>query len=429
GAEIAPVADGQLPARRQREGQVDEGQDVQGGLQLDGPRLACPHLDRYGNPSCRRSRRRGEADADPQLALLAGTEPDLVGADPRPARDVAADGQAELDASWVEVGPGDAATVRVDLRGRPGEPFAIRAQPDAGPVAVVEGVVPAGAGRSGRRRPLRMVLPIVAVVALVAGLLATRGDGSGTDSEDDLGLGAQQPASANCPVAGHLAPDPAGLPRRNVPFPDGYSFLETQPGGCQPVRFNPCEPVHYVVNSALAPPGALADLTAAFAQLSEATGIEFVDDGPTDEPASLSRRPFQPERYGNRWAPVLVVWANGGPLRLDESNPGGGRAINGGGVYISGILILNVDAVTDERRRTPLESGFGAGATWGRVMIHELGHLVGLGHVRTSQEIMFDELGLQTGRAEYHRGDREGLRLLGRDAGCLTTPRAPGAPR
>ena len=52
------------------------------------------------------------------------------------------------------------------------------------------------------------------------------------------------------------------------------------------------------MNSALAPPGALADLTAAFAQLSEATGIEFVDDGPTDEPASLSRRPFQPERFG-----------------------------------------------------------------------------------------------------------------------------------
>jgi hypothetical protein len=257
--------------------------------------------------------------------------------------------------------------------------------------------------------------------------VVARGGGSGPAGDDDAGLGAQQAASADCPVAGHLAPDPAGLPRRNVPYPDGYSFLEVRPGGCFPVRFNPCQPVHYVVNSTLAPPGALADLDAAFEQLSRATGIEFVNDGPTDEPASLSRRAFQPERYGNRWAPVLVVWASGEPLRLARTNPGGGRAVNGGGVYISGILILNVDAVTDERRGTPLEGGFGPGATWGRVMIHELGHLMGLGHVRTSQEIMFDDLGLQTGRAEYHRGDLEGLRFLGREAGCVETPPVPGA--
>lgn len=339
-------------------------------------------------------------------------------------------GAAELEADWVELDPGDVTTVAVRRQGRPGEPYTIRAQPDAGPVAVVEGTVEGGRGaRTGTRRRAVVLVPIVAAVVLIAGLLATRGGESSPDGDDDLGLAVPQTPSADCPAAGHLAPDPAGLPRRNVPFPDGYAFLETQPGGCLPVRFNPCEPVHYVVNSALAPPGAMADLTAAFAQLSAATGIEFVNDGPTDEPASLSRRPFQPERYGNRWAPVLVAWANGEPLRLEASNPGGGRSVNAGGVYITGFLILNVDAVSDERRRTPLDNGFGPGASWGRVMIHELGHLVGLGHVRTSQEIMFDELGLQTGRAEYHRGDLDGLRLLGREAGCLATPPVPRAPR
>jgi hypothetical protein len=96
-----------------------------------------------------------------------------------------------------------------------------------------------------------------------------------------------------------------------------------------------------------------------------------------------------------------------------------------GGVYASGFLILNVDAVDDERRRTPLETGLGEGATWGRVLIHELAHLVGLGHVRTSREIMFNDLSVQRGRAEFHAGDLEGLRLLGRDAGCLTVPPVP----
>ncbi|MFP5317205.1 MAG: hypothetical protein ACLGI2_02800 [Acidimicrobiia bacterium] len=342
------------------------------------------------------------------------------------------EGPAQLDSSWVELEAGGSTTVRLSARGRPGDAYTVRAEPEAGPAATVGGVVPGPAGRggrTGRRAAWKVVAPVLAMVALVAGVLVTGGGGTGTDGEDDVGIGEQQRASADCPVAGHLAPDPAGLPRRNVPLPDDYSFLEVRPGGCEPVRFNPCEPVHYVVNSALAPPGAVADLEEAFEQLSRATGIEFVNDGPTDEPASLVRRPFQPERYGNRWAPILVAWDHGEAHRLRPTNPGGGRPYNGGGVYVSGILILNVDAVTDERRRTPLDSGFGPGASWGRVLIHELGHLAGLGHVRASKDIMFDDLGVQTGRAEYHRGDLDGLRLLGREAGCLTPPAVPPVPR
>lgn len=339
-------------------------------------------------------------------------------------------GPAQLDSTWVELEAGGSTTVRASLLGRPGDTYTVRAEPDAGPPTTVEGVVPGTAGRAGRRRAgWKVVAPILAATTLVGGVLSTRGGDTNTAAGDDDRLGGQQPASADCPVAGHLAPDPAGLPRRNVPLPDGYSFLEVRQGGCEPVRFNPCEPVHYVVNSALAPAGAVADLEDAFEQLSQATGIEFVNDGPTDEPATLSRRPFQPERYGNRWAPILVVWDHGDVHRLGPSNPGGGRPINGGGVYVSGTLILNADAVSDERRRTPLESGFGPGASWGRVFIHELGHLAGLGHVRASREIMFDDLGLQTGRAEYHRGDLDGLRLLGREAGCLTPPAVPAVRR
>jgi hypothetical protein len=39
---------------------------------------------------------------------------------------------------------------------------------------------------------------------------------------------------------------------------------------------------------------------------------------------------------------------------------------------------------------------------------------------------MFPELGVQQGEAVYQPGDLAGLRLLGRDAGCLPTPSPPG---
>ena len=337
-----------------------------------------------------------------------------------------ADG-VRVDPSSVTVERGAVATASVHVRGKEGEQFHVHIRPDGGAASMVTGLIEKVAGAGGVRRLLKwpVVVPVV-VVVLLAAALAFRGGGSTASSSSAAAdrdvVGPTLPDDPSCPARNHLAADPAGLPPRQVPIPGRYSFLEVRQGGCLPVRFNPCEPIHYVVNSKLAPPGGLEDLTAAFAQVSAATGMTFVNDGPTDEPAALARPHLQPQRYGaNRWAPLLVAWDHGGQFRMEDTNPGGGRSLNVGGVYVSGFLILNVDA----KGVTP---GFGDGATWGRAMIHELGHMVGLGHVRASTDIMFTELGLQRGRAEFHTGDLEGLKYLGKDAGCLTTP-TPGPTR
>ena len=230
---------------------------------------------------------------------------------------------------------------------------------------------------------------------------------------------------ADCPVPDHLAAEYNGRTRTGVQPPVDYAFLEARRGGCQPVRFNPCEPIHYVVNAALAPAGALDDLAEAFARVGAATGLTFVNDGPTDEPAAVNRRLAQPDRYPGRWPPLLVVWAHGGDFRMEPTNPAGGQAYPVDDVYVSGVLIVNVDAVAQDHGRTRPASGFGEGTTWGRVFIHELGHVVGLGHVARSDEIMFPELGVQSGYAEFHAGDLAGLRLVGKDAGCVDVPAAP----
>ncbi len=271
---------------------------------------------------------------------------------------------------------------------------------------------------------MRRLMLLWAVVALSGAALLSCGGGGSTDDagvDADTEIPAPGPDSPDCPVRNHLASEVDGRVRTGVETPVDYAFLESRDGGCFPVRFNPCEPIHYVVNAAMAPPGALEDLREAIRRVEAATGLTFVDDGPTDEQAAVSRGRTQPERYGDRWAPVLFVWDNGGKFGMAPSNPGGGRSYAVSQVSVSGVLIVNVDAIA--------QRGFGEGNTWGRVFIHELGHLVGLGHVGRSDQIMFPELGVQKGEAVFHAGDLAGLRLIGREAGCLSTPKAPSAPR
>lgn len=261
------------------------------------------------------------------------------------------------------------------------------------------------------RRSARLLVLAAALATLVA-CGGSSDDAATSDLDTDL---TQTPAQ--CPVRDHLASEYNGRTRGGVETPVDYAFLEAYRGECLPVRYNPCEPIHYVVNGALAPAGVLDDLREAIRRVEAATGLTFVDDGTTDEPAALSRTLSQ-DRYGNRWAPVLVVFEHGERFRMDASNPAGGQSVAVDDVYVSGILIVNVDAAPPAR-------GFGDGNTWGRVFIHELGHIVGLGHVARSDQIMFSELAVQRGPAEFHAGDLAGLRLVGKEAGCIPTPPAP----
>lgn len=170
----------------------------------------------------------------------------------------------------------------------------------------------------------------------------------------------------------------------------------------------------------------------AFRRLAAATGMAFVDDGPTDERGE-GRDAYQPERYGRRWAPVLVEWrpSRGGTAEVQVV--GGGFPVRSGDVYVTGRLTLDPGAVTDATARTPVAPGFAtppgagpigpSGVTWGRIVLHELAHVVGLGHTRDPAQLMYPETTEHTTRpVRFGDGDLAGLRLLGRAAGCLRTP-------
>jgi hypothetical protein len=92
---------------------------------------------------------------------------------------------------------------------------------------------------------------------------------------------------------------------------------------------------------------------------------------------TAERAAFQPERYGDRWAPVLVAWqteADQPDLAGDVVGRGGSTAVSlgdGPRVYVTGTVSLDAGqfpGILDAR---------GGEATAAGIVLHEFAHLVG----------------------------------------------------
>src|SRR3712207_1135620 len=95
--------------------------------------------------------------------------------------------------------------------------------------------------------------------------------------------------------------------------PRGFRAFKVEADTGSTPRYNACEPNHYVVNPANAPENGVDDVHRAFELTAQASGLRFVYDGETDEIPADERPSYQPDRYGDRWAPLLIGWTNGLP--------------------------------------------------------------------------------------------------------------------
>lgn len=206
---------------------------------------------------------------------------------------------------------------------------------------------------------------------------------------------------------------PLGTPVATPSDPGARAFEMNQPGRPMPVAYDPCRPIHTVVNNTNAPPGGAALVQQAVAEMRRITGLHIDIEGTTDEVPTTDRASFQPNRYGNRWAPVLIAWTDPGAV-TELAGPvaglGGSVAVAPGGsgprVYVSGIVFLDGPQLQRSTRTSGDESA--ARAT----ILHEFGHLLGLGHVSDRSQLMYPE---STGRVtEPQSGDIAGLVELGR---------------
>lgn len=209
--------------------------------------------------------------------------------------------------------------------------------------------------------------------------------------------------------------------------PRAFAFISKSSAGDPIARWNPCARIGYRVNARLAGNGALADTREALARIHRVTGLRFAYQGPT--------RVIPGGTGGNRYprdTDLVVAWARpgqtsmlgaagvagqGGPSWVIWQTPSGATKA----MITRGSVVLNANL--------NLGGGFGGGAhhgwvgTRGQLLMHELGHAVGLDHPRQNDrwEIMYPTMTEK--RAVWGAGDLHGLHRLGDAGGCLKPPR------
>lgn len=184
-----------------------------------------------------------------------------------------------------------------------------------------------------------------------------------------------------------------------------YAFMEVQSDGVTPVTYSSCDPIHIEVNPRTMPDGAEGILDEAVETMTELTGLELVVVGET------SRVPSERVRH---WEPVLIAWSDdtevpelaGRTVGLAGSvRRGGGWFDDETDLYLTGQVALDgpdFESILD-------------GGLFGReealaIMMHELGHVLGLDHVDDPSQLMhYENYGVLAPQA----GDRAGLALLG----------------
>ncbi|HET6916273.1 MAG TPA: hypothetical protein VFH56_09320 [Acidimicrobiales bacterium] len=180
------------------------------------------------------------------------------------------------------------------------------------------------------------------------------------------------------------------------PSTDNNYAYEVTNGAGQPARWNPCDALHYAVVSSGAPTGWQNDVTNDINQVSAATGISFVNDGTY---SSTSAVPSS-SKIVLSWVPSL------------SSSGGDTIGLTTYWYYNTSGFVPQM-ASAQIQLLTSLKAGGGYSGEQ-PVLLHELGHAMGLAHVNAA-EVMNP---VDQGYGSYMGGDLNGLWHLGASQGC-----------
>jgi hypothetical protein len=230
------------------------------------------------------------------------------------------------------------------------------------------------------------------------------------------------PAAPTGGASTSIADVTAATPPPVAPAGTGYAFMATNVDGT-PARFDPCTPISWTVNLSEAPPGGFDLVKQAIDQYAAATGLQFKYVGTTALMPQTSWGSVASPGFTG-WPPLAIAWAKRGESDLldgKEAGMGGPLWVEGSGnvpkVLVSGRAVIDVDATKG------LPVTFGPSSVGG-VVLHEIGHALGLAHVSDANQIMYPTITDKP--AAFGPGDLAGLERLGKQGGgCLRVPSPP----
>lgn len=168
-----------------------------------------------------------------------------------------------------------------------------------------------------------------------------------------------------------------------------------------PSRWNPCSTIFYQINPTNMPYYAEKDIAKAFSILAESSGYVFEFAGYTDT------LPFSEEKqFTNDTITIAFASKETVPLVKNYLAIAGAVTDPATNRVKAGSVVVNAPAHDFKKGFSNKDLSFG------RVILHELGHAMNLDHVASPSEIMHEFISVGSGPSTYQAGDREGLSTL-----------------